>query len=590
MTPSPPLLGTGPTASRWASITFVLPALAVALLLRIPIAAIPLERDEGEYAYIAQRWLLGEVPYQSAFDQKPPGVFFAYLVIERFIGTSTAALHWGTQLYTLGTLVLLFLLGWRLFSPVVGCVAAVFAAFLTADKGVYGNAANTEIFMILPLVGAMLTTVRAVEGDSLGWALLTGILSAAAVLFKQVAVFDIAFYLGVVFLLGRRRWLLVAAACLGMAVGLLPVLGYFKAAGAWGDFVDCTIGYNLGYVQHQRLSDYRRAFSARFFAILETAWPVYVLAGAGLAAGYLRAPPAADLTRRARRLTAWWLSFSFLGVSTGGYFREHYFMQIIPAVAILAGLGLESLLGWISPGWLRAVLAGATCAFVLAYGVLAAPEYYLDGSPDDKCRATYELNPFPEAVVVARYVAENSDPSDEVFVYGAEPEIYYYARRKCASRYIFLYPLLTPSPSARDRQQAVLAELRARPPRFIIYVDIAYSTLEFVTAPQVLKEGLEEICDRSYSQVATVLSSTTETPMPLVPGEPSGPGRNFIRIYRRKDQKRSQNGDGLRVFEVPVPGLRSLLGGCVRRSQSARPGRGPAAARVACTFPAGVIE
>ena len=33
---------------------------------------VPLERDEGEYAYIAQRALLGEVPYRDAFDQKPP--------------------------------------------------------------------------------------------------------------------------------------------------------------------------------------------------------------------------------------------------------------------------------------------------------------------------------------------------------------------------------------------------------------------------------------------------------------------------------------------------------------------------------------
>src|SRR5262249_42370580 len=49
----------------------------LALMLRWPIAAIPLERDEGEYAYIAQRWLAGEVPYKGSFDQKPPGVFAA---------------------------------------------------------------------------------------------------------------------------------------------------------------------------------------------------------------------------------------------------------------------------------------------------------------------------------------------------------------------------------------------------------------------------------------------------------------------------------------------------------------------------------
>jgi 4-amino-4-deoxy-L-arabinose transferase-like glycosyltransferase len=521
-------------SSRWLSFLLVLPAIVVAALLRLPIAAIPLERDEGEYAYIAQRWLEGEVPYQSAFDQKPPGVFLAYLVIERFIGTSTVALHWGAQLYTLGTLFLLFLLGRRLFSPMVGCVAAVFAAFLTADQGVYGNAANTETCMILPLVAAMLTTVRAAESDSLGWAFVTGLLCAAALLFKQVAVFDVAFYLLVLLLTGRRSGLLATVACAGVAVGFLPVLGYFKVAGAWDDFVDCTVGYNLGYVQHQRLSDYWNAFWRRFGTILETAWPVYTLAAFGLSGRWWPGPPEAPGVARARRLMPWWLGFSFLGVGTGGYFREHYFMQIIPAVAVLAGLGLSTLLGMVGRAWVRAGLAGAVCVLVPAYGVIAAPQYYLDGSPDEKCRATYELNPFPECVVVARYVAENSLPSDEVFVYGSEPEIYYYARRKCASRYIFSYPLLTPSPTARDRQQTVLAELRAHPPRFIIRVDIAYSTLEFLRSPTDLQDGLEEMCDRSYVQAATVVSSTTETPMPLIAGEPEGPGRNFIRIYRHK--------------------------------------------------------
>ena len=65
------------------------------MLLRWPVADVPLERDEGEYAYIAQRWLRGKVPYRDAFDQKPPGVFVAYAVIETLIGASPAALHWG---------------------------------------------------------------------------------------------------------------------------------------------------------------------------------------------------------------------------------------------------------------------------------------------------------------------------------------------------------------------------------------------------------------------------------------------------------------------------------------------------------------
>src|SRR2546423_10451642 len=102
------------TGIRLPRLAACLGVVAVALLLRWPLASIPLERDEGEYAYIAQRWLRGDVPYRDAFDQKPPGAFAAYAVTFGLLGESIGAIHWGTQLYTLGTLALVGLLGKRL--------------------------------------------------------------------------------------------------------------------------------------------------------------------------------------------------------------------------------------------------------------------------------------------------------------------------------------------------------------------------------------------------------------------------------------------------------------------------------------------
>ena len=48
------------------------------LLIRAPLVDLPLERDEGEYAYIAWRLAYDELPYRDWFDQKPPGIFAAY--------------------------------------------------------------------------------------------------------------------------------------------------------------------------------------------------------------------------------------------------------------------------------------------------------------------------------------------------------------------------------------------------------------------------------------------------------------------------------------------------------------------------------
>ena len=178
------------------------------------------------------------------------------------MGDSPAAIHWGAQLYTLGTLVLLFVLGRQLSSVAAGLAAAAFAAFMTTAPGVWGNAANTELFMILPLTAAMLATCRAVERDSLPWAVATGALAAAALLFKQMAVTNLVFY-AALSSPGRRA----AAGCGRDAaprhgVVLVPVCAYFVAHGAWDAFYDATIGFNLHYAARASLADYPAAFLA----------------------------------------------------------------------------------------------------------------------------------------------------------------------------------------------------------------------------------------------------------------------------------------------------------------------------------------
>src|SRR5206468_919159 len=135
---------------------------------------IPLERDEGEYAYIAERWLAGDVPYRDAFDQKTPGVFVAYAALFAAGFRSVAAIHWLGHAALVGTIVFLYLLGRRLFSHQVGWIAGLFTIILVMDGNVLGNAANTEVFAILPLTAAIYFAVRAADSGGFWDGLLTG--------------------------------------------------------------------------------------------------------------------------------------------------------------------------------------------------------------------------------------------------------------------------------------------------------------------------------------------------------------------------------------------------------------------------------
>ena len=46
----------------------------------------PLERDEGEYAYAGQLMLQLIPPYQLAYNMKLPGIYAAYAVVLKLFG------------------------------------------------------------------------------------------------------------------------------------------------------------------------------------------------------------------------------------------------------------------------------------------------------------------------------------------------------------------------------------------------------------------------------------------------------------------------------------------------------------------------
>jgi hypothetical protein len=65
----------------------------VASSLRAVHLGFPLERDEGEFGYIAQEILRGVPMYDSAYTQKLPGTYLLYALFLSVFGQSIAAIH-----------------------------------------------------------------------------------------------------------------------------------------------------------------------------------------------------------------------------------------------------------------------------------------------------------------------------------------------------------------------------------------------------------------------------------------------------------------------------------------------------------------
>src|ERR1051326_3081130 len=63
--------------------------------IRARLRQMPLERDEGEYAYAGQLILHGVPPYKDAYNMKLPGTYAAYALIMAVFGQSASGIHIG---------------------------------------------------------------------------------------------------------------------------------------------------------------------------------------------------------------------------------------------------------------------------------------------------------------------------------------------------------------------------------------------------------------------------------------------------------------------------------------------------------------
>jgi hypothetical protein len=120
---------------------------------------------------------------------------------------------------------------------------------------------------------------------------------------------------------------------------------------------------------------------------------------------------------------------SAFGTAVGGRFYLHYYIQLIPPLALLAAPHFARLwAGKISPPhWL---LRPAVICTWLAVVALAFSIIHWKG-----------LIPIREPTEAGRYLREHSGPEDRIFVWGQHTNIYVEARRRPASRYILVFPL-----------------------------------------------------------------------------------------------------------------------------------------------------
>ena len=437
--------------------------------LRIHTFPIPLERDEGEYAYAGQLMLDGVAPYDIAYNMKLPGTYAAHALNMAIFGQTIGGVHAGLLIWNAIAILLIFAIGRRLFGDTGGLVSAASYAWRSLAPDTMGTASHATQYVVPCAMAGVLFLLRAEGTAGLAAPFFSGVCFGLAFLMKQHGVLFGVF--GALYLAwsDRARWRQMAARLGAFGVGaLLPfalTCLILWRAGVFARFWFWTFTYASAYASQVRLGAGFLNLTSNLQPIVLDAPALWALAAVGFALVWLNKKSG----RLAGFLTAF-LAFSFLAMCPGLLFREHYFVLVLPAVALLAGAAVTFAPERLKQPWPAVV-------FVALLGVSVAQqfEFFFQETPIQQSRDIWGDNPFPEAIQVARYIQQHSKPSARIAVIGSEPEIYFYAHRKSATGYIYTYALMELQPYAERMQGEMISEIMNARPEYCVWVSTGSS-------------------------------------------------------------------------------------------------------------------
>lgn len=494
---------------RYGSFAISFLLVSAALYCRIRLLDVPLERDEGGFAYIGQQILHGVSPYHSGNMKILPGIHFAYAGIMTLFGENPAGIHSGLLVINLLSIVLVYLLARRMLSVEAAAVAAGSYAILSVSQSVLGVFAHATHFVSLFVLAGMIALLKGIGSDSKRFIFISGLCLGISVLMKQHGIFfclyACCFVVGNALKEKKQVKALLSRLIVLVAGSLIPygvTCLYMYMNGVFREFWFWTVTRSIDYARGDfsvemlpfLLNHFRSmSLNVAFFWILPLIGLIIILVSG-------------------KQLRSRWFFVSFLFVSAlatlpGFNFYPHYFVLMLPSLALLSGLVFdflpriaEPLLG--SNNARNAVLLLFLSA--AAYTIYNRFDYLFTLSPYYVSRTIYGANPFPESLEIAKYIKNNSAPGSPIAVFGSEPQIYFYANRPSATDYLFMYPLVDNQKFTLIMQQEMIREIQTSAPEYFVFVWVETSWLIQGDAARPLFAWMEKYLDQYYYQVGVV--------------------------------------------------------------------------------------
>lgn len=540
---------TAPTASNsiseWPSLLGLALVLLISLAIRHRLADAPLERDEGEYAYLGWLLLEGVPPFADAANMKLPGTSMAYAAGMSAFGPTPRGIRLTLMLVNGLTTLAVFGLTRTLAGSWAGLFAAGTFALVSLQPTLLGLAGHATHFVALPAVLTAWLLIPTDRPPSAPRSLLAGLWAGIAFVMKQPGLYFAL--MGVALIaysccrssktpadLGTRA-IRITSFLVGWIVPVGLLCAWIQRSGTWDEFWLWTFTYARSYgSQNNWTSSWLHLKHLLSSCGLLFTW-LTLLSAVGLSAPWWRP----ELRRHWFFLWTFFVA-SLLTTTPGGWFRSHYFLTMAPAWGVLAGLAALSLARLQDPnGKVKLWVMALVSLPLLDVAVFRERVRLFQLTPTQFARQRYYPNFMDDYETIAERIQRESQPDDRLAVVGSEPQIAFLARRRLAAPFLYTYPLVEVHPLADAMNDRFIQSVEKSKPKFVVFVRSKYSWAFHPEGSKKTLNWVEPYLAKGYRLVGVLDHLGKETRLrwdgDIGDGQPASEDAVFI--FRRNDAK-----------------------------------------------------
>lgn len=395
--------------------------------------------DEGIYEVIGQSMDHGRLLYRDIWDNKPPLLYVVYALAQGDQPTIKIL----SLVAGIVSLVIFFFLSQKIVKKTkLSLLLSLLYVLLLGTPLLEGNIANAEDFILLPilLAGLLIYQLAFVKTNKPHLSLLktpypwAGLLLGIAFLFKIVAIFDtIAFILFLYFLKRIPTKQYVLSFLAGFLAPFLVIVLYFLVQGGLVDFIQSAFFGNIDYVgwQNSFLGIPQGLLILKTILLLALIFLIY---------------KKRKLFSEPVLFVFLWFLFSLYNVFFSERPYTHYVIILLPSFCLLLGLLITN-----QTKRIRQVIAGSLLvSLVILYlqfhfDFKRPYEYYqnalqfVTGHKDIENYQSFFDPKVPRDYAVATFIQTHTKSSDNVYLWGNNPQIYALSHKLPLGKYTVAY-------------------------------------------------------------------------------------------------------------------------------------------------------